>query len=152
VVPSGFFNIPEAEHVSAVISTTAGTISKFNRMGLLAGFDAGDLLMIRTGTALNPDPEARNPLIFKAIVNTEGYKESWVEGLNVYHNPRALIPLAEHLIPGAAHHYCDAEGNWITKSPQFHPLASWTEILSGVNVAETLADYDGPAIRLWKKP
>lgn len=152
VVPSGFFDIPGAEHVSAVISTTAGTISKFNRMGVLAGFDAGDVMMIRTGTVVDPDPEATHPLVFKALVNAEGYRESWVEGLNVYHNPRAVIPLAEHLIPGAAHHHCDADGNWTTSAPQFHPLASQTQILGGVKVAEALEGFDGPAIRFWKKP
>lgn len=152
VVPSGFFDIPDAEHVSAVISTTAGTISKFNRMGLLAGFDAGDVLMTRTGTVVDPDPKATSPLVFKAIVNAEGYNESWVEGLNVYHNPRATIPLSEHLLPGAAHHHCDAEGNWTSTAPQFHPLASQTQILGGVKVTEALAKYDGPAIRFWKKP
>lgn len=150
VVPSGFFNLPDAEHVSAVVSTTAGTISKFNRMGLLAGFDAGDVLMVRTGTAVDPDPGSASPMLFKAIVNAQGYNESWVEGLNVYHNQRAVIPLEEHLIIGAAHHYCDVEGNWTTRAPQFHPLASSTEILGGVNVAEVLADFEGPAISFMK--
>lgn len=152
VVPSGFFDLPDAEHVSAVISTTAGTISKFNRMGILAGFDAGDVLMTRTGTVVDPDPEATNPLFFKAIVNAEGYNESWVEGLNVYHNPSAIMPLEEHLLPGAAHHHCDAEGNWTTTAPRFHPLASNTEILGGVNVAEALVEFEGPAVRFWRKP
>lgn len=151
VVPSGFFDIPDAKHLSAVISTTAGTISKFNRMGVLAGFDAGDVMMIRSGTAVDPDPKATHPLAFGALVNAEGYNESWVEGLNVYHNPRAEIPLAEHLIPGAAHHHCDADGNWTTSAPRFHPLASQTQILGGVNVASALAEYDGPAIKFWKK-
>jgi len=151
VVPSGFFDIPDAEHVSAVFSTTAGTISKFNRMGVLAGFDAGDVMMIRSGTAVDPDPKATHPLVFKALVNAEGYRESWVEGLNVYHNPRAAIPLAEHLVPGAAHHHCDAEGNWTATAPRFHPLASQTQILGGVDVAKALAEHEGPAIKFWKK-
>ncbi|PLW78499.1 hypothetical protein [Cohaesibacter celericrescens] len=151
VVPSGFFDIQDSEHVSAVMSTAAGTISKFNRMGILAGFDAGDVLMTRTGTVVDPDPQATNPLLFKAIVNADGYHESWVEGLNVYHNPRAITPLEEYLIPGAAHHHCDEEGNWKTTAPRFHPLASNTKILGGVNVAQVLADFEGPAIQFWKK-
>ncbi len=63
-------------------STTADTISKFNRMGILAGFDAGNVLMTRTGTVVDSDPVARDPLLFKAIVNAKGYHESWVEGRN----------------------------------------------------------------------
>jgi len=34
-IPSGFFLQPDAEHISAVLFTSSGTISKFNRMGRL---------------------------------------------------------------------------------------------------------------------
>lgn len=37
-IPSGFFKLPNAEHISAVISNPLGTISKFNRLGIGAGF------------------------------------------------------------------------------------------------------------------
>jgi hypothetical protein len=149
-IPSGFFDIPEARNVSAVISTAAGTISKFNRMGLLAGFGNRDVLMIREGTCVDRDINATIPLVFRAIVNAEGYRESWVEGLNVYHNPRANIPLSEHLLPGAAHHHCDAEGNWTSSAPEFHPLASTTRLIANVDVDRALADLDGLPIRFWK--
>lgn len=33
-IPSGFFYLPNAAHITAVISNRQGTISKFNRMGL----------------------------------------------------------------------------------------------------------------------
>jgi hypothetical protein len=151
VIPSGFFDIPEAENVSAVISTTAGTVSKFNRMGLMSGFGAGDVLMIREGTCIDRDPNASSPLIFKAIVNAEGYRESWVEGLNVYHNPQTRVPLPEYLMPGAAHHHCDAEGNWSSSAPPFHPLASTTRLIANVDVARALRDADGQPIKLWKR-
>lgn len=150
VVPSGFFSTPEAEHVSAVISTTAGTISKFNRMGILAGFDAGNIWIKRTGIVIAPPPPKENLLHFEAIVNAKGYHETWVEGVNVYHNPRAIIPLDERLLPGAAHHYCDDEGNKTIMMPDFHPLASNTEIFGGVNVAQELENFEGPAIKFFK--
>jgi hypothetical protein len=151
VIPSGFFDIPEAENVSAVISTTAGTISKFNRIGLMSGFGDGDVLMIREGTCIDRDPNASSPLIFEAIVNADGYRESWVEGLNVYHNPRARVPLPEYLMQGAAHHHCDAEGNWTTSSPPFHPLASTTRLIANVDVARALRDLEGQPIKFWKR-
>jgi len=31
------------------------------------------------------------------------YKEAWIEGMDVFHNPRALHPLNPDLLPGAAH-------------------------------------------------
>ena len=151
VIPSGFFNLPEAEHVSAVISTTGGTISKFNRMGALTGFGAGDVLMIREGTCIDHDVEATSPLRFRAIVNADGYRESWVEGLNVYHNPYAKVPLPEHFVSGAAHHHCDAEGNWTSTVPPFHPLASNTQLLAHIDIPGALEGMDDQAIMFWKR-
>ena len=150
VIPSGFFDIPDAKNVSAVISTTAGTISKFNRMGMLAGFHNDDLLMVRSGTCVNHDPDATNPAAFEAVVNADGYDETWVEGLDVYHNPRATLPLPKHFISGAAHHHCDSEGRWTTHAPSFHPLASRTETLVGVDVAKHLTEIEYPATKVWK--
>lgn len=147
IIPSGFFDIPDAKHVSAVISTTAGTISKFNRLGVLAGFQRDDVLMVRTGTCVDHDPSATRPAVFRAVVNAKGYSETWVEGLDVFHNPRADVALPEHFLPGAAHHHCDCEGHWTSSVPSFHPLASQTEILCGVDVAKFLTEYQGPAIK-----
>lgn len=151
VIPSGFFNIPDAQHVSAVISTTAGTISKFNRMGLLGGFGSGDVWALREGSCVPDDVTSTYPLAFQAIVNAAGYSESWSEGLNVYHNPNADRPLSEDLFPTAAHHHCDAEGNRTTHAPARHPLASTTQFLGNVDVAKALAELEGPAIRFFKR-
>ena len=38
-MPSGFFDEPGAANVSAVIFSNAGTLSKFDRMGIIAGFE-----------------------------------------------------------------------------------------------------------------
>ncbi len=46
-IPSGFFYLPDAEHISAVMSNRQGTISKFNRMGLKAGFGSKRVRMLR---------------------------------------------------------------------------------------------------------
>lgn len=150
-IPSGFFDIPEAENISAVISTTAGTVSKFNRIGVSVGFGDGKVLMIREGTLVDHDPDATNPLYFKGIVNAPGYDESWIEGLNVYHNAKAKIPLPEHMFINAAHHHCDAKGNWTAKTPKFHPMASVTQLLAPVDVEKALKDADGDLFRVWKK-
>lgn len=37
-IPTGFFNLPDCENISAVLTNPTATISKFNRMGYLAGF------------------------------------------------------------------------------------------------------------------
>src|SRR5439155_20616393 len=48
-IPSGFFNQPDAERVSAVLFSNSATLSKFNRMGKLAGFGSDRVLMTRIG-------------------------------------------------------------------------------------------------------
>jgi len=65
-------------------------------MGFLAGFGDRDIKILRRGycykISLVPEP-------FYAEVHAPGY----AEGLSVYHNPRAKIPLPPHAFPGAAH-------------------------------------------------
>lgn len=150
-IPSGYFDLPKAENISAVISTTSGTISKFNRIGLSAGFGSGNVLMIREGTLMDHDPKAISPLYFKGIVNDPGHHEAWVEGLNVYHNPRAKTPLPEHMFQNAAHHYCDENGNRSATIPDFHPLASRTQIFAPVDVQKALAEAGDTLFRVWKQ-
>ena len=48
------------------------------------------------------DPKAAAPTVFKHVVGDAGWQESWVEGLEVYLNPNALIPFDETLIPRGA--------------------------------------------------
>lgn len=67
IVPAGFFGLPDAEHVSAVIFNSSGTLAKFNRMGVRAGFGTDNVILIRTGTAVDLDPDASEPLEFRAI-------------------------------------------------------------------------------------
>ena len=66
-VPSGFFGLPGAENISAVLFSNSGTISKFNRMGVIAGFGSNEIRVFREGTAFDHDPNAA-----KRIVSSRG--------------------------------------------------------------------------------
>jgi len=101
VISSGFFNLPGAEYVSAVIFSNSGTISKFNRMGLHTGFGSNRVRLIREGTVLNHDRNATEPIPFQKNVRDEDYKEYWVEGLEVFHNHRAKYPIEPEWLLGA---------------------------------------------------
>lgn len=127
-IPSGFFLLPGAENVSAVLFSNSGTISKFNRMGLLAGFGSGRVQMIREGYAYDPNPNAADPRPFRHVVGAPENQEAWIEGLDVYHNPRAAIPLHSSLLPGAAHVRLRDDGQIIAVTPDWHPLGSITLI------------------------
>lgn len=127
-VPSGFFSLPDSEHVSAVLFNNSGTIAKFDRMGVAAGFGAENVILVREGFVLDRDPDASEPRAFVHVVS-EGYPETWMEGMDVYHNPNALHPLDPDVLPGAAHHHVMPDGQIESTSPDWHPLSSLTSII-----------------------
>lgn len=127
-VPSGFFSLPDAENVSAVITNGSATISKFNRIGMIAGFGSKRVRLVREGLAVDPDPNATNPRRFVHEVNSADYRETWMEGMDVFHNPSARIPLDPGMLPGAAHHRLLSDGQLQTLAPAWHPLGTRTHI------------------------
>lgn len=148
-VPSGFFRLPDSRYVSAVISTNAGTIAKFNRLGILGKFGSGQVLAIREGRMVDHNPNATLPKIFRVIVNADGYEETWIEGLNVYHNPNAEIPMPMEMLPGAAHHFFEESGLVRSFTPEFHPTSSVTQHLSPVDVEKVLAEVGDKTHMVW---
>jgi hypothetical protein len=126
-IPSGFYTLPHAEHISAVISNRQGTISKFNRMGLKAGFGSTRVRMTRVGTHYSRDSNSDEPAQFEADVNSPDYNEDWIQGMCVFHNPNAQVPLPPEMLPGAAHHFFE-EGEMHSYLPEFHPYGTQTLI------------------------
>lgn len=124
-IPSGFFYLENAENISAVLSSNSGTISKFNRMGKLAGFGSDEILLFRTGYCHDHDPEALMPQTFHFEVKAGAVTESWSEGLNMYHNPNAKHPINPNLFPSIAHHFLE-DGSIKSIIPDFHPYSSIT--------------------------
>ena len=127
--PSFFFGLPEAENVSAVFLNPQGTITKFNRLGYVAGFGSRDVRMVRAGIArgeLNPDDP--RPTRFRHDVAHPTYQEDWIEGAAVLHNPTARIPLNPAQIPGAAHEFLQPDGRIMSLLPEFQPYVSQTFI------------------------
>lgn len=106
-IPSGFFNQPDAEHISAVLFSNAATLSKFNRIGKIAGFGSADVHMWRYGDLWNPDPKATTPTPFGVEVVPGKYFETWSEGIRIFHNPNALIPIPPELFPHCSHHWSE---------------------------------------------
>lgn len=94
-IPSGFFHQDNTEHISAIITSSSATLSKFNRIGKECGFGDKHVRMFREGNCIDPDPKASKPLHFLyEVVESEGSEvELWAEGVEVYHNPNALYPL-----------------------------------------------------------
>ena len=124
-IESGFFGLPDAENVSAVVFNKSGTISKFNRMGVLGGFGSRKVVLVRRGTAFDSDPDAFVPHEFIHVVNAPWYSETWTEGLEVFHNPRAIRPMRPEMLPGATHWLLE-DGEMKGFGDVFLPLESIT--------------------------
>ncbi|MCA1681997.1 MAG: hypothetical protein LC700_02415, partial [Actinobacteria bacterium] len=88
-----------------------------------------NVVLVRHGTAWDPDPNASDPVSFVDIVS-EGYPETWIQGMDVYHNPNALHPLDPDLLPGAAHHRLIADGQIETTTSAWAPLESLTSTIA----------------------
>lgn len=98
-VPTNFFAQPGAENIAAVLFSNAGTLSKFNRMGVRAGFGDAWVSLVREGVLVDPmrfGSEER----FKIDVESPAYEEGWADEMILFHNPRALHPVDPTLFPG----------------------------------------------------
>jgi hypothetical protein len=60
----------------------------------------------------------------KYIVD-ENCDETWGEGLSMFHNPNAMVPVPEELFPSIAHHHF-RDGQIVSNVPEFHPYGSVT--------------------------
>ena len=127
VVPSGFFDDPLAANVSAVIFSNAGTLAKFDRMGILAGFSEPGVKYFRMGLKLNPDPNAVLGVPFSIEVSAPTYQEYWSDEIQVFHNHNARFPLPFEVLPGATHHFFE-EGKLKSWGPEGSVLSSYTMI------------------------
>lgn len=127
-IPSGFFFTDDAEHVSAVLFSASGTISKFLRMGKIAGFGDPVVKMIYSGMKHRMDPNASVPDTFIFKVD-EKYEESWGHGVSIFHNPRALIALDPDVFPTATHHHMQEDGQIVSYFKEIHPYSGITAIV-----------------------
>jgi hypothetical protein len=135
VIKTGFFDLPGAENIAAVVFSNAGTLAKFDRMGIAAGFMPEAHKYYRMGTLLNPDPNAVHPLPFFEEIGREDYVEYWSDELQIFHNPNAKTPLPETAFGGITQHYF-RNGQQVTLTPEGTVLASRTLIMHVVGGEE----------------
>jgi hypothetical protein len=126
-IPSGFFSLPNSEHVSAVIFSNSATIAKFNRLGYqINPASYPKLEIIRFGVRYNPDPNATQPLPFVFQLSKEGHREVWGEGISVFFNPNARHPIHPELFGDNVMKLYSENGSARHNIPVFHPYSSLT--------------------------
>jgi hypothetical protein len=125
-LPSGFFKLADSEHVSAVAFNAAGTLTKFNRMGIAAGMGDRTVTAQHEGRRFSKANTGEEEAF--SILVTEDYEEDWIDGLTVFHNPNALHPL--EALPGAAHVF-EEDGLRRQFAPAGHLVTSTTKLIVG---------------------
>jgi len=125
-IPSNFFVQPDSENISAVLFSNSGTVSKFTRMGKLASFGVPNVKVLRKGVCYDHGDDKVEPKKFVIQVEEGKCTETWSEGVSIFHNPNAKIPLEPELFPTVGHHYLRDE-KIVTYLPDFFPLASITQ-------------------------
>ncbi|WP_353204710.1 hypothetical protein [Sphingomonas sp.] len=125
VVPTNFFAQPDAEHISGVLFSNAGTIVKFSRMGTRAGFGDPWVSLVRKGVLIDPATGMASAVPFNIDVESPDYAEGWSDELILFHNPRALHPVDQALFPGITHVHLD-DGEYVVHGPSVAVLHSTT--------------------------
>ncbi|MGO8184166.1 hypothetical protein [Rhizobium leguminosarum] len=134
-VPTGFFDLPGAENISAVLFSNAGTLPKFNRMGLRAGFVPKDHLYFRQGYRYDPSPDAFVGIPFMDDVLSPNYEEYWSDELQIFHNPNARNPIAPEAFGGITQYFFK-DGDLHTITPHNAVIASMTLVMRMVGDEE----------------
>jgi hypothetical protein len=136
-IPSGLFSQPEARHLSAVLFTNNATISKFNRIGTERGYGPPDVAMIRWGAIIDPHPNAIEPQMFGYLVGDYGpdERETFSEGLQVFHNPWADNPLDLGVLRDVTEHEL-VDGLVRTTTSRLEIISSITHIFQGVRAEQ----------------
>ena len=131
-IPSGFFNQPDAENVSAVLFSNTGTIPKFLRMGHQGPYRDAKLNVLRIGTCYRHDPNASRPAPFLYEVGEPDFMESWRQGTVLIKNPNALYPLPEGWLGAGIEEELRNGQSVATWREPFIPYASMTQLLHGI--------------------
>lgn len=130
VVPSGFFEQPGAEYVSAVLFSNTGDLDTFNRMGYVdSGYDPS-YLMFREGMCYGGDSKSilPSPFVYR-LGSLKAPVERWSTGLVVAHNPNAKYPLPSGFFGDAVENFQNDEGAIVSGfNCAFLPHSSMTSV------------------------
>jgi hypothetical protein len=139
-LPTHFFSQHLSEHVSAVIYSNSFTTSKFARMAIQMGLQSNSQA-IRIGTCVLPDGSGGVSVqeFRYRVADQMAPIETWFQGLTIFHNPKAIIPLRENVLK-STNIYQLQNGRLIRDVDSFHPLVSFT-VISPIGDKERRANH-----------
>ncbi|MEF9896760.1 MAG: hypothetical protein RR736_18890 [Pseudomonas sp.] len=109
--PNGLFRLKENAHISALIFTNACTVPKLSRVPISGGAHLEGYQYLRFGEFFDRSPGASRGIPFLLDVASSDYGqlwpqygyEPWSAEVEVFHNPLAVHPVPNELIPEVTH-------------------------------------------------
>lgn len=128
----GFFSLPAAESVSAVLYCNAFTVPRFFRLATPLD-EAAELIAIRQGVyyAIESDGELSVRDYQYRIGSPSFPKETWHEGVTLFLNPNAQIPIPKKMLPCTSSFSIDNDGCLVREVNGFHPMTSFMQMARG---------------------
>lgn len=121
---TGFFSLPKAESVSAVLYCNAFTVARFFRLS--THFESNEApIAIREGMYYAVESEtALSVKEFRYRVGSQSApRESWSEGVTLFLNPNALVPVSKEVLPSTSS-FSIQDGHLVREVHGFHPVIS----------------------------
>jgi hypothetical protein len=123
-----FFDLENARNVSAVLYCNQFTVSRFFRLATDFG-GPGVPETVRHGTCYSRRGEDMHALLhFTHHMGSPSVpKELWSEGVTLFENPNARVPLPRGFLPATC--YMHVHNGIVTRDvTDFHPVVSFTEM------------------------
>lgn len=123
-----FFSWADAQSISAILYCNAFTIPRFYRLATSLNQDA-NIVVIRKGFCYKNHSEtelAVGPYEYP-LGSPSAPKETWWEGVTVFHNPHADVPLPLNLLPSTST-FSIRDGSLVRDIHGFHPVTSFMTI------------------------
>lgn len=131
---AGFFARPDAAAISAIAYCNGFAVSKFWRLSGASLFGKS-VFAQRHGTCLLPEPgDYPQPREFAFDVgDPDAPEETWWQGVTLFLNPNATVPLPAEFLPATCVIASDSDGSLSMEIDGFHPLTSHMRaIVSGL--------------------
>lgn len=124
-----FFQRDKAAAVSAVLYCNQFTVSRFFRVALACQPASANLRVVRQGTCYRRhDEEHAARQNFTHELGSHGVPiETWAEGVTVFENPCAEVPLPRGFLPATC--YVSVQDGFVTREVgEFHPVVSFMHV------------------------
>ena len=125
-IPSNFFTQPDTENISAVIWANTCDLHKFNRMAFQGKYKTDNIIIYRAGKCAGQGSVGQD---FMYMVGDSNYKETWAEGVSIFHNPNAKYPLDKSLFSEVRQMWINENNEFDELMPKFYPFVSHTEFM-----------------------